>query len=356
MTRPLFVILGVSALLGAIDRAAGNRLGLGQHFEAGFRTLGPLGLSMAGILCLSPLLAACCRPLSPLLARLGTDPALPACLLAIDMGGWQIGEALAENAASARFFGILASATLGCTLSFTIPTGMGLYNEKDRGLFSRGLLYGLVTIPFGLFAGALCMGISLPAAFRLCLPLILFSALLGIALARHPAETARALRGYASFLRVLATLGLGIAAFSHLSGIALLPGMMPLPEAMEVVSSIGITLLGGLTLSEILLRGLSRCAGALGRRIGLSARGLVGLLLLYMSISAGLAAIPDMEDRDKVVAAAFSAAAASCLTSHLAFTARFSPETAGALILCKTLAAFAAAALAVAATKNKASA
>ena len=353
MMHSLYVVFAFCALLGACDRATGNHLGLGERFEDGFRMLGPLAFSMAGILCLSPLLAVLCQSLSPILTHLNVDPSILACLLAIDMGGWQIAEKLASNSDSAYFFGILATATLGCTLSFTIPVGISLFKEENREFFSRGLLYGIITIPIGLFVGALCMKIPLLAAFYLCFPLILLSSLLGIALARHPTGTARVLQGYAVFLRFLATLGLGFAAFSHLSGIILLPGMLPLSEALEVVCSIGIILLGALPLSEILLHVLSRYAGMLGHRIGLSSQGIVGLLLLFVNVTPGLATIPAMENRAKVVAAAFSVSAASCLTAHLAFTIRFAPQVAGALILCKSAGSFSAVALAFLATRNK---
>lgn len=343
----LSAALAVSALLSACDRAMGNRLGLGARFEEALRMLGPLSLSMAGLLCLSPLLSALCRPLSPLLTRLGADPALPACLLAIDMGGWQVAEALAESAASARFFGILAASTLGCTLSFTIPAGMGLYEEETRRPFCRGLLFGLVTAPAGLFAGALFLGIPALQALCLCLPLILLSALLAAALLLRPGATILALRGYAAALRVLGTLGLGLGAFQSLSGWQLLPGMMPLSEALSVVCAIGITLLGAMPLSDLLLRALSPAADALGRRLGLSARSIVGMLMLFVSVTPGLGAIPEMEDRGKTAAAAFAVSGASCLTAHLAFASQFAPETAGALAVCKAVGALSAAALAL---------
>lgn len=42
-------ILMICMALGAIDRAIGNRFGLGEKFEDGFNAMGPLALSMVGV-------------------------------------------------------------------------------------------------------------------------------------------------------------------------------------------------------------------------------------------------------------------------------------------------------------------
>lgn len=47
----------VGAVLGGVDRIAGNRFGFGKRFEEGFMLLGPTALSMSGIICLTPLLS-----------------------------------------------------------------------------------------------------------------------------------------------------------------------------------------------------------------------------------------------------------------------------------------------------------
>ena len=56
MTQCLMILMAAGAVLGGLDRIFGNRLGLGDKFEEGFNLLGPLALSMAGFICLMPLL------------------------------------------------------------------------------------------------------------------------------------------------------------------------------------------------------------------------------------------------------------------------------------------------------------
>ena len=53
----LMGIMAVFAVLGAADRIAGNRFGLGQEFENGILAMGSLALAMLGIITLAPVLA-----------------------------------------------------------------------------------------------------------------------------------------------------------------------------------------------------------------------------------------------------------------------------------------------------------
>ena len=96
MTEIIMWILAACALLGGLDRLAGNRFGLGKRFEEGFMLLGPTALSMAGIICLAPVLTLA---LEKSVVPCGIDRAgsrHPGRHLAIDMGGYQLASELAQ--------------------------------------------------------------------------------------------------------------------------------------------------------------------------------------------------------------------------------------------------------------------
>ena len=57
MNQVLMVIMAVGAVVGGIDCLLKNRFGFGEKFEEGFRLLGSMALSMAGMICLAPVLA-----------------------------------------------------------------------------------------------------------------------------------------------------------------------------------------------------------------------------------------------------------------------------------------------------------
>lgn len=45
----IMMIMMIFMLVGAIDKIMGNKFGYGEEFENGFNAIGPLALSMAGV-------------------------------------------------------------------------------------------------------------------------------------------------------------------------------------------------------------------------------------------------------------------------------------------------------------------
>ena len=92
------IVMAAGAVLGGVDRLRGNRWGFGDKFETGFMLLGSMALSMAGMICLTPVLAQWLgQAIVPLYRLIGVDPAMFGSLLAIDMGGYQLAKELAED-------------------------------------------------------------------------------------------------------------------------------------------------------------------------------------------------------------------------------------------------------------------
>ena len=168
-------IMGLFAALGALDRIAGNRLGLGKEFEEGILAMGSLAMAMLGIICLAPVLAALLKPvIVPVYGFLGADPAMFAgTILACDMGGGALASQLTQDAAAAGLGGVITGSMLGATVVFTIPVAMGILDKQDRPAMAKGILCGIVTIPVGILAGGLTAGF--PVSRRVHFRRLLFS-------------------------------------------------------------------------------------------------------------------------------------------------------------------------------------
>jgi ethanolamine transporter len=208
---------------------------------------------MAGILCLAPLLSAGLgKIVVPLFRVLGFDPGMFGSILAIDMGGYQMAMDLAEDPLIGRFSGIIVSAIFGCTLVFTIPVGMGTMGEADRPYFTKGILLGLASIPIGILAGGLVCGLRLKTLLWHCLPVFLVSAGLLVGLLKKPEAMTRGFRKFAAGIQKLSVFGLMASAVSYMTKRTLLPGMIPLEEAMQVVCAIAIVMLGSMPLAQLL--------------------------------------------------------------------------------------------------------
>ena len=125
MERVILWILPAGAVLGGLDLLIGNRFGLGERFEEGFKLLGPTALSMAGILCLAALLVG----------FVSITPAL-AMMKEMDQRGQTMNAAFSVCAASAL------AAHLGFTLSAEPQMLMPLLLTK----FSGGALAAILAI------------------------------------------------------------------------------------------------------------------------------------------------------------------------------------------------------------------
>ena len=99
MAEILATVMAVFAVIGALDKIFGNRLKLGDEFEKGITTLGPLSLSMLGMMTIAPALADLLLPvITPVANLFGFDPsALAGILIANDMGGAALADSVAAD-------------------------------------------------------------------------------------------------------------------------------------------------------------------------------------------------------------------------------------------------------------------
>ena len=155
----VWILMGCM-VLGALDRAIGNKFGLGEQFEEGFNAMGPLALAMVGVISLAPVLAKLLNPvIGPIYSLVGADPAMFAgTLLACDMGGWPLAEQLAQTEEAAKLSGLVLGSMMGATVVFTIPVALGIIDKGDRGYLAKGVLAGICTIPIGVLVSGVVAG------------------------------------------------------------------------------------------------------------------------------------------------------------------------------------------------------
>ncbi len=354
MQRAIMWIMAIGAVLGGADRLIGSRFRLGERFEEGFMLLGPAALSMAGILCLTPLLSDLLgASVARLYRLLGLDPAMLAGILAIDMGGYPMAVSLAENGVVGRYAGIVVAAIFGCTVSFTIPVGMGLLGRGEKKDFARGILLGLAVMPVALWLGGVLCGVKPLETMKQLLPVLLLSALLIFGLLRWPERTQRLFHVFSEGLKALITIGLILGAVQYMTGFALIPGLMPLEEAMATVSAIGIVLLGSLPTAELFMRILKRPLDWLGARLGLNRAGMAGLLMGMVSMMPVLAMMKEMDRRGRVVNAAAAVCSTSALAAHLGYAASQAPDLLLPMLAAKLAGGLIGAAVALATVRRE---
>ena len=343
------------AVLGAIDKILGNKLGLGERFEEGIMSMGSLALAMVGIIALAPVLASLLRPVVvPVYEFLGADPAMFAgTLLACDMGGGALAQELSSDPQAALLGGVLTGSMLGATVVFTIPVAMGILAPEDRPAMAKGILAGVVTIPVGILVGGLVAGFPVMMVLRNLIPIGLIAAL--IALGLWKAEKWM-VKGFAVFGKgVLAIIAIGLAAaiVESLTGFVIIPGLAPIEDGFLTVGAIAIVLAGAFPLVFVLTKLLKKPLLKLGKLLGINDTAAAGLIASLANSIATFNLVKEMDERGKVVNIAFAVSAAFVFGDHLGFTAGFAPELLPAMILGKLAGGISAIAVALLLTKKK---
>ena len=355
MTFDNFIIwlMAIGILLGAIDRLLKNKFGLGEKFEEGLNSMGPLALSMVGIVSLSPVISKILSPIIiPVYKLLGADPAMFASILANDMGGYQLALSLGENKEIALFSGLIVAAMLGCTIVFSIPVALGLIEDKDKEFFAKGLLIGLSTIPLGSIVGGLVMKINIKVLLINIIPIILISLILILGLKFFQRTMIRGVLYFGKFIMWMSTIGLAAAAFESLTGVVLIKGMAPINEGMNVVVNIGIVLLGTFPMLTLIINLLDKHLRKLGRKIGLDSTSVAGVIFSLANSIPVFKMLKDMNNKGKIINVAWLVAATSTLGAHLGFTAGVESKMIIPVILSKLFAGVCAIIIALIFTKN----
>lgn len=333
----LIDMMAVFALLGGLDRILGGRFGLGSRFEEGILSMGSLALAMVGIVSLAPVLAGILKPIVvPVYRFLGADPAMFAgTVLACDMGGGPLARQLTADPQAADLGGVITGSMLGATVVFTIPVAMGILEEEDRPAMAKGILCGMVAIPFGILAGGLTAGYAFSMVLRNLVPIVLMALLIALGLWRAEKAMVAAFTAFGKILVAVVTVGLSGAIIQALTGFAVIPGLAPISEGFETVGTIAIVLAGAFPLVYVLTRVLNKPLMALGKLLGINEPASAGLIASLANSIATFGMVKDMDDRGKVVNIAFAVPAAFVFGDHLGFTAGFAPELLPAMIVGK---------------------
>lgn len=335
-------IMMVCMVLAALDRIIGNKFGLGEQFEEGFNALGALALSMVGVVSIAPLLKKLLEPvITPAYTVLGADPSMFATtLLANDMGGAPLALAMAQNHDAGLLAAFILGAMMGPTIVFTIPVALGIIPKDDRQYLAKGILAGIVTIPLGVLVGGLVAGFDPIMVLRNLIPIAIVAVLIAVGLILIPNGMTRGFEIFGKGLIAVITAGLAFGVFQQLTGVRLLamPGSQEERAALEaanawfidsptagigIVGSIAMVLAGAFPMVYLITRFASKPLTKAGRLLGVNDAAAAGFIANLANNIAMFGLFKKMDNRGKVLNAAFAVSAAFTLGDHLGFTAGY---------------------------------
>ncbi len=319
------VFMLVFAILGALDRILGNRFGLGEQFERGFKLLGVMALSMIGMIVLAPLIA---EWLTPVLAffhdTLHIDPSiLPASLFANDMGGAPLSVQVAADEAVGAYNALVVSSMMGCTVSFTIPYSLGVVKAEKHSDMFLGFLYGIVTIPIGCLVSGILLRIPFGTLLLNLLPLLLFAGVIAVGLALKPGLCIKIFSVFGRLMTILITVGLVLGMVQFLTDFEIVKGLDTLENGAMICVNAAVVLSGAFPFMFLVSKLLKKPLAALGRKWGINETSALGMVSTLATNATTFEMMNEMDSKGVVLNAAFAVSAAFMFGGHLAFTLAF---------------------------------
>lgn len=317
----IMLVVAIFFGIGCLDRCLGNKFGLGASLENGFGFMGPVALSIVGMICLSPILAGLLQPIIvPLYALLGADAAMFApTFLSCDSGGYAIASALSDDPQMVRFAGLIVGTMVGPIISFNIPVAIGMIRKEDTKFFATGIMAALIAAPFGCFLGGISSGLSAAKTLINLVPIFILAIVIAVAIFLAADAVIKIFIVFARFMTIVITVGLGIAAFQYLTGITILEGMGDITTGFVTTGVVTLIIAGSFPLAHILEKVLKTPLAALGKRLGMNDAAMSGMLISTVTALPALANYEKMNDRGKIMIAAFAGTAAYLIGPHLGF-------------------------------------
>ena len=374
------MIMAIFMLVGAIDRICGNKLGYGEQFEEGINAMGPLAMSMAGVVAVAPILALVLKPIfGPIYNAVGADPAMFATtLLACDMGGYPLAMEMAANDAIGNYAGLVLGTMMGPTIVFTIPVALGIIDPEDRPYLGAGTLVGLVTIPIGCIAGGFVMNttkykLTVSEILLNMIPVVIIAGLIAVGLWFAPAGMMKGFDKFGNGVTVFITAVTAIAIFQYNTGISFplfermvhnpivsdilkdengavltgedllgaapgLDALSPLQNGLITCGIIAITLAGAYPMVKFVTDKFGKALEKIGSALGMNAAGSAGLVANLANNIAMFNLLKEMNPKGKLINCAFAVSAAFVFGDHLGFCAGNNPDMIFPMIVGKLVA------------------
>lgn len=309
--NPIVLITLIFACVGLVDRIFGGKKHLAVPMEQGFAQCGELLIDICGVYVIT-------QNYTDIISRWGNDfsfgrfdlAALVGSLLASDMGGYNLCKSITRDSLFGIYAGTVIAGTLGGLTSFFIPVYLGFIQGEDRTCMLKGFLYGLIVLPIPMFLSGILWGIPLEKLIINLLPVICICIILVWFLKRKPNRVLAVFQKMGNIMRFL----IGVA-FLWTVGALYFPEKFELnqeliQETIVMIVKMTINVSGALVIMELFQRLARNFLKKLENRLGINQWSIMGFLI---GMPTGIAILPiyhKMDDKGKVLNAAF------CVSGH----------------------------------------
>ncbi|AHM56073.1 YxeR [Peptoclostridium acidaminophilum DSM 3953] len=318
----VFIILMLLlACVGLFDKILGGRWDLSKEFDKGLALMGPMALSIVGLYCIGiTAVQANATAIAELAEVLPFDSSvIIGSILATDLGGYAISKNIAATPLLGLFSGVIVASSLGCAVSFQLPVSLATIPKEEVGPMMNGLLLGIITIPAGLLAGGIMLGLTVSELAVNIAPVALLCLLLAMFFVKAAKAT----------MMVMSFVGYAIRAASFAMFAVVIAGlfvpawriadMALVSEILVILAKMTAVVCGSMVLSRLAIMYCKRPIGWMSRKLDINEKSVMGLLLSLTTSLSMLPLFSQMDRRGKAMNAAFTVSGAYMLGGQLAF-------------------------------------
>lgn len=314
--NPIIIILLLFSVLGIVSKLTG-RWELGDYVDKGAAAANASLLPYVGITVIGSLIV---NQITVLLY--GHESYVPSILtgslLSPDFGGLKLSQQLAPNEDWGLFTGLILSGCIGQFISFQLPVlKAAIGDRKTSANLMQGFALGLITMPFGILAGGMILGISVPVLILRSSPILFLCTVIALGLWKKPLLTERVLEVAATGLSKLCL------AFFALTAVLIIvnPGLIldSLHDCMFAYIRLVVIIAGGTVLAGMISRHMN--ADFAKKILHINSESFIGLILNAINSLAMAPLWRDMDEQGQKMNAAFAVSGAYMIGGQLTFAA-----------------------------------
>lgn len=316
----------VFALVGFADKAFSLKWGLSESFDKGLMTMGTMVVPIVGICSVgAELVERHAGGLVEATQNMPFDPSMiVGAILAPDLGGYFIAKAMAATPEILIINGVVLGTLLGQAICFQLPVFLATVDRLDRPPVLKGFLVGITMIPAGMLAAEAVLRMDFIVFLGQFIPILIICALVALGLHRIPEGM---IKGF-SFIGKLIQIGTYILFALAIAGI-FVPGISLASEesvytALTILVKSAIIISGCLVLTEMVMKFFRPQLRKLAAKIGVNE---ISVVCMLMNCATSLAILPlfsRMDEKGKMLNAAFSISGAYILGGSMAFVSAVS--------------------------------
>lgn len=336
----LIVIFLIFAMIGLLDKIIGSRWGLSEPFDRGLFTMGSMVIPTISTCCIAvELIQRNICWIESITEPLPFDASLVAgLLLAPDTGGFFIAKQLAGDPAILVFNGVIVAGLFGQTISYQIPIFLSSLDKTQQSPIMRGFVVGIIIIPVGLIVAELFLKISMEQFVWHFLPIFTLCLIMAIGL----------IKAFKMTIKVFSTFAAGIQIVVNIMFIVTVIGVFfpriayvevdAVESALIIVFRAAIVISGSMVISELILKYCQDKIRKIAQMLGVNEVSIVAMLLNFATSLAIIPLIPKMDDKGKMMNAAFSVSGAYVFGGQLGFVSSVTGgETIMILVISKLI-------------------